>query len=147
MTELVRHAKAMALLVNPNSPQTERVVQALQQAARTRDVELHLLQADTAAEIDMAFAALGPLQVAALIEQSDPFFVARRRQFALLATHYTVPTIYKGRAFAEAGGLVSYGAHLTAVYHQVGTYVGRVLKGEKPGESPGDATDQARTGH
>ena len=95
-----------------------------------------MLKAATAAEIDTAFAALGPLQVAALIEQSDPFFVARRQQFALLAAHYTVPAIYEGRAFAEAGGLVSYGASLTAVYHQVGTYVGRVLKGEKPADLP-----------
>jgi ABC-type uncharacterized transport system substrate-binding protein len=136
MTELVPHAKSMALLVNPNSPQTERVVQALQQAAHTRGVQLHLLKAATAAEIVTAFAALSSLQVAALIEQSDPFFVSRRQQFALLAARHTVPVIFEGRAFAEAGGLVSYGASLTAVYHQVGMYVGRVLKGEKPTDLP-----------
>jgi ABC-type uncharacterized transport system substrate-binding protein len=136
ITELVPQAKTVALLVNPNSPQTERVVRGLEEAARSRRVQLRILKAATAAEIDAAFADLPSLQADALIEQSDPFFVSRRAQFALLASRRAIPAIYEGRSFAEVGGLVSYGSSLPGVYRQVATYVGRVLKGEKPGELP-----------
>jgi putative ABC transport system substrate-binding protein len=136
ITELVPQAKVIALLVNPNSPQTERVAQAMQETARMKGVQLHVLKAATKDEIGTAFAALVPLQAAALIEQSDPFFVSRREQFALLAARHAIPAIYEGRQFAEAGGLISYGSSLPSVYHQVGAYVGRVLKGEKPADLP-----------
>jgi putative tryptophan/tyrosine transport system substrate-binding protein len=136
ITELIPQAKAIALLVNPDSPQTQRVVQGMQQTAGVKGLQLHVLKASTAAEIDSAFAALGPLQVAALIEQSDPFFVSRRAQFALLAARHGIPAIYEGRQFAEASGLISYGSSLPGVYHQVGAYVGRVLKGERPADLP-----------
>src|SRR5262249_21747921 len=132
LTELIPQAKVMALLVNPNSPQTQRVMQAMQETAHLKGLQLHVLKASTAAEIDSAFAALGTLQRAALIERSVPFFVTRRAQFALLAARHAIPAIYEGRQFAEASGLISYGSSLPAVYHQVGAYVGRVLKGEKP---------------
>jgi len=136
ITELIPQARVIALLVNPNSPQTERVVRAMQEAARVKRVQLHVLKAATAGEIDSALAALVPLQAAALIEQSDPFFLSRREQFALLAARHAIPAIYEGRQFAEAGGLISYGSSLPAVYHQVGAYAGKVLKGEKPADLP-----------
>jgi len=137
ITELVPQAKAIALLVNPNSPQTERVLQAMQESARVKGVQLHVLKASTASEIDTAFATLSShLRAAALIVQSDPFFVGRRGQFALLAARYTIPTIYDLRPFVEAGGLINYGPSLPAVYHQVGAYAGRLLRGEKPVDLP-----------
>jgi putative ABC transport system substrate-binding protein len=99
-------------------------------------VQLHVLKAATAGEIDTALADVVPLRAAALIEQADPFFFSRRQQFALLAARHAIPAIYEGRQFAEPGGLISYGSSLPAVYHQVGAYAGRVLKGEKPADLP-----------
>jgi putative ABC transport system substrate-binding protein len=136
ISELVPRAKVTALLVNPLSPQTERVVKAMQQAANAKGVELQILKASTESEIDTAFSALVALHVGALIQQADPFFIARREQFALLAARYSIPTIYEGRQFAEAGGLISYGPSLANVYHQVGSYVGKILHGEKAAELP-----------
>jgi putative tryptophan/tyrosine transport system substrate-binding protein len=137
ITELVPQTKTIALLVNPNSPQTERVLQAMQDTARVKGVQLHVLKASTADQIDTAFATLSSqLRAAALIVQSDPFFIGRRGQFALLAARYIIPAIYDLRPFVEAGGLISYGPSLPAVYHQVGAYAGRVLRGEKPVDLP-----------
>ena len=57
-------------------------------------------------------------------------------QFATLAAHYRVPAIYSYRAFAEVGGLMSYGPNLPDQYRQLGIYTGRILKGQKPAELP-----------
>jgi putative tryptophan/tyrosine transport system substrate-binding protein len=136
MTELVPQIRAVALLVNPNSPQTERVVQDMAAAARTKGLQLHVLKAADANEIAVAFASLAALQVGALIQQADPFFIQRRNQLALLAARYPIPAIYEGRQFAEAGGLMSYGISIPDMYHQLGVYSGRILKGEKPSDLP-----------
>jgi ABC transporter substrate binding protein len=71
-----------------------------------------------------------------LIVASDPFFLSRRDSLVKLAEHYSVPAIYQFREFAEAGGLISYGANLSHGYRQVGVYAGRILKGEKPADLP-----------
>jgi putative tryptophan/tyrosine transport system substrate-binding protein len=136
ISELVPKAKVIALIVNPLSPQTERVVRAMQQVAAAKGVELKALKAKTESEIDTAFSELVALRADALIQQADPFFVSRREQFALLAARHSIPTIYEGRQFAQAGGLISYGPSLANVYYQVGSYVGRILKGEKAGDLP-----------
>jgi putative tryptophan/tyrosine transport system substrate-binding protein len=131
MTELVPHIKAVALLANPNSPQTERVVQALETVARAKGLQLHVLKAADENEIATGFASLAALQVGALIQQADPFFSQRRDQLALFAARYAMPAIYEGRQFAEVGGLMSYGTRIQDMYHQLGVYCGRILKGEK----------------
>ncbi|MBI1830427.1 MAG: ABC transporter substrate-binding protein [Planctomycetes bacterium] len=136
ISELVPQARVIALLVNPLSPQTERVVRAMQQVTNAKGLELQVLKAATESEIDTAFSALVALRVGALIQQADPFFVSRRDQFSLLAARYSIPTIYEGRQFAQAGGLISYGPNLFNVYHQVGAYVGKILKGAKAADLP-----------
>jgi ABC-type uncharacterized transport system substrate-binding protein len=136
ISELVPQARVVALLVNPNSPQTERVVRAMQEAARVKGVQLHILKAATESEIDTAFASLVQLQAGALVQQADPFFVGRREQLAALAARYAVPAIYEGRQFVEAGGLMSYGTSIPEMYRQVGVYTGRILKSEKPVDLP-----------
>jgi putative ABC transport system substrate-binding protein len=136
LSELVPQAKVIALLVDPNNPTTKHMMRAVQEAARVKGVQLHILEASTESEIDAAFAALVQRQAGALVVPSDPFFSTRRAQIVALAARHTVPAIYEFRSYARDGGLISYGASLTAVYRQVGIYAGKILKGAKPADLP-----------
>ena len=75
-------------------------------------------------------------QADALLVGPDPLFNSRLMQLATLAVHHRVPAIYFDRAFAEGGGLLSYGANVTDQHRQLGVYIGRILKGEKPADMP-----------
>jgi putative ABC transport system substrate-binding protein len=136
MSELVPLAKVMGLLVNPASPQTDRVIQTMQEASRAKGIQLRILKAGTESEIGSAFDSLIQQPVGALVVQADPFFVNRRQQFAALTARHAVPAIYEGRPFVVAGGLMSYGTNAVAMYRQIGVYAGRILKGEKPSDLP-----------
>jgi len=126
----------IALLVNPNSPGTERVMRDVQEAARAKGLQLPILKTATETEIDAAFASLVQLHAGALLVGADPFFINRREQLVALASRHAVPAIYDWREFVAAGGLISYGPSLTAAWHQVGIYVARILKGAKPADLP-----------
>jgi len=135
--ELVPTANVMALLVNPASPTlADSSTRALQAAARTLGLNLHVLNASTEGEFDGVFAKLIQLRAGGLVIGSDPFFTSRTEQLAALAVHHAVPAVYHWREFAVAGGLVSYGAAVTDVYRLAGNYTGRILKGDKPADLP-----------
>jgi putative ABC transport system substrate-binding protein len=136
LSELVPQAKVIALLVNPNNPDTEPMIREVQEAARTKGVQLDVLKARTESEIDAAFASLVQLEAGGLVVGTDPFFASRREQLAALAARHAVPAIYDFREFAAVGGLISYGTSLTGTYRQLGIYAGKVLKGAKPADLP-----------
>jgi putative ABC transport system substrate-binding protein len=136
LSELVPLARVIALLVNPNNPQTEGVIRDVQEAARTKGVTLPVLQAGIESEFGTAFASLVQLQAGGLVVGADAFFTSRREQLVALASRHAVPAIYPWREFAAAGGLISYGTSLTAAYRQLGIYAGKILKGAKPADLP-----------
>jgi len=136
LSELVPRARVIALLVNPNNARAERVIQEVQEAARTKGLQLHVLKTGSESEIDTAFASLVQLHADALVVASDPFLSSRRKQLVALASRHAVPSIYAWREFAASGGLISYGPSLTAAFRLVGHYAGKVLKGAKPADLP-----------
>ena len=135
LSELVPETRALADLVNPNFPGAERNINAVQEAARAKGLQVRILRAGTESEIDAAFASLAELKAHALLVGS-PTFVGRREQIVALAARYAVPTIYDWREYVAAGGLISYGTNLADMYRNVGTYVGKILKGAKPADLP-----------
>jgi putative ABC transport system substrate-binding protein len=137
LSELVPQAGVIALLVNPtNSTNTDRVIRDVQEAARTKGLQLHVLKATSESEIDTAFASLVQLHAGALVVGADPFLSGQREQLVALASRHAVPAIYAWREFAAAGGLMSYGASLTSAFRLVGIYAGKILKGAKPADLP-----------
>jgi putative tryptophan/tyrosine transport system substrate-binding protein len=134
LRELVPKAISIALLLKPSHPSAKAVSASLQAAARTLGVELDVLEASTDREIEEAYLALKPGD--GLVVATDPFFFIRRAQLVALSARHGVPTIYDSREFGEAGGLMSYGPNHVRLWQQAGTYIGRILKGEKPADLP-----------
>ena len=136
LSELVPHARVIALLVNPNISAAERIIRDMQEAARAKGVQLPILEAANESEIDAAFASLVQLQAGALVVGTDPFFFSQREQLVALAARHAVPAIYEWRENVASGGLVSYGINNIAVLRLAGTYAGKILAGVKPADLP-----------
>jgi putative ABC transport system substrate-binding protein len=133
---LVPGALRVAVLVNPTNPNAETIVRDVEAAARAMGLQIQVHKAGTIDEIDAAFAIFKREQADALFVATDPFFRARRAQLALLAAHHRTAATYAFRDYAEAGGLMSYGASLNDAFRQAGEYSGRILHGAKPTELP-----------
>jgi putative ABC transport system substrate-binding protein len=129
-------ASNIALLVNPIGPNAESDSKTMPAAARTLGLQLQVLNASTARELDIVFATLVERRAGALVIGPDAFFSNRSEQLAALALRHAVPTIYQFPEFAAAGGLMSYGSSPTDAFRLVGVYTGRILKGERPADLP-----------
>jgi putative ABC transport system substrate-binding protein len=136
LQELVPGAARVAALVNPNSPLAETLIADLQVAASAIGRKIEVLTAATNREIDTALASLTEGKAGALLVTTDTLFLSRRIQLITLTARLAVPTIYPFREDTEAGGLMSYGPDNSDQYRQAGVYTGRILKGEKPADTP-----------
>jgi putative ABC transport system substrate-binding protein len=136
LRQLVPKATTIAVLVYPNTPNTEAERKDVQAAAQAIGQQLIILDASSDRDIDTAFATFVQRGAGALLAGSSAFMVSHRERLIALAARHALPTIYHLREFATAGGLMSYGASLADAYRQAGTYAGRIIKGEKPGDLP-----------
>jgi putative ABC transport system substrate-binding protein len=135
--ELVPPPATIAWLRNPSNPGFEIEERDVDSAARELGRHLLSLDAESAREIDAAFATMVQSRAGALLIGSGALFNTRRRQLAALAARHGVPAISNIREFVVAGGLMSYGASDTDAYRRAGShYVARILKGTKPGDLP-----------
>jgi ABC-type uncharacterized transport system substrate-binding protein len=135
--ELAPSATAMALLINPSSPELAEADSKEQRAAASAlGVQLHVLQAIDDSDFDTVFAKVVELRAGGLVIGTDSLFNTRKERLAALSISHRVPTIHQYREFARAGGLMSYGTDTSDLSRQVGVYTGRILKGEKPADMP-----------
>jgi putative ABC transport system substrate-binding protein len=133
---VVPSATIIALLVNPTNPNSEMQSKNTQEAAHRLGLELHVLNASVESDFDQVVIKLRELKASGLIIAQDVYFNAQSARLAALTIHHAIPAIYPLPEFAAAGGLFSYGASRSDAWRQAGVYVGRILKGEKPGELP-----------
>jgi putative ABC transport system substrate-binding protein len=137
LRELLPKATIVAVLVNPANPAVnEQFLNALQPAARTLGLQLHVLHASTDGDFDPVFASLNQLHADALVIAPDLFLNTRSERLAALSLRHVVPAFYQYRRFAAAGGLVSYGTDDAEYYRLFGSYTGKILKGAKPADLP-----------
>jgi putative tryptophan/tyrosine transport system substrate-binding protein len=135
LKELVPGAAKIAALVNPNNPvMAEGVIQNARTAARRLGLDVIVLHASTESEIDAAFTSAVEQRTSALFAQ-DAYFASRGEQIAVLGLRHRLPTVGVPQN-VTSGILMGYGANIPDSYRQAGTYVGRILKGEKPGDLP-----------
>jgi putative ABC transport system substrate-binding protein len=131
--ELMPHAAAFGVLLDPAFPAG---IADLQLGARSLGIQLVLASARTDSDLEPAFATFSQQHVGAVLVGNSSLYPRRVEQLAALAARHALPAIYPWREFALAGGLMSYGSSLGYVWHQVGIYTGRILKGEKPANLP-----------
>jgi ABC-type uncharacterized transport system substrate-binding protein len=137
LREMVPGAVRVAVLVNQaNAAFAETTSKDMEPAARAMGLQIQFLKASTSREIDAAFVTLARQRPDALFVGNDPFFTSRRVQLANAAAHHSILATFGSREIVEAGGLMSYGVNIVDGWHQLGTYVGRILKGAKPTELP-----------
>jgi putative ABC transport system substrate-binding protein len=134
--EIVPKAEVMGVIVNPTNPFYEGVLAGLQAAARVLKIHLSVLRVTTAPEIDEAFASVSQQGAGAVVILADALFQDRRDQLVALQNRYSLPL----SEFPRSGGLMAYSANLVSVFHDLGTYTGRILKGARPEDLPVEQT-------
>src|SRR6516164_952300 len=135
--ELVSGATRVAVLVNSaNAEYAESTINEVGMAARSMGLQIQVLKASTIPDINAIFATFVSARPDALFVAHDPFFGSRRTQLVQLAARYAVPASFSSREFADAGGLMSYGANIADAWRQAGAYAGSILKGVKPANLP-----------
>ena len=136
LRELVPGVPLIGVLVNPRFPPTEQELLDLEPAAKAVNQKLFVARANDDAELDAALASFVEQRVGALLVTAAPFFDTRLARIVGLAAERRLPAIYQFREYAVAGGLISYGPNVAECYKDGGSYVGRILKGEKPADLP-----------
>jgi putative ABC transport system substrate-binding protein len=134
--ELLPALNAIALLGNPANANFQPDVPDIRIAAVALKQPLEVLTASTEKELEAAFVTMVQRRVGGLVVMPDLLFISRRERVVELAAHHRMPTIYPLRAFADIGGLMSYGSSVEDLNHQMGVYVGKILKGAKPADLP-----------
>jgi putative ABC transport system substrate-binding protein len=134
--ELLPGSRTVGLLLNPSNLNSEVDTPAIQAAADAMGQHLEVLTASTENELETAFTTMVRQRVDALVVKPDQFLISQRERLVALAAHHAIPAIYPGRVFVDLGGLLSYGGIPWDAYRQMGTYTGRILKGEKATDLP-----------
>jgi putative ABC transport system substrate-binding protein len=136
--ELVPGTSVIAVLRDPNGPEPEAELSAVEDAGRAIGRQVLIVKAASEREFAGAFATIRQSGAGALLVRGGPVFLSQRRQLVALAIRHGLPASYVTRDYADVGGLMSYGASQTDAYRRAGIYAARILKGAKPGELPID---------
>ena len=136
LRQLVPTVSRLAVLVNPAYPVSKSTVRDVTAAAPAMGFSVRVLEASTGGEIDAAFATLVREKYDALFVGGDPFYTSVRAQLVDLTARHAIPATFATREFAQAGGLMSYGAKIADAWRQVGVYAGKILKGAKTSDLP-----------
>jgi putative tryptophan/tyrosine transport system substrate-binding protein len=136
LREIVPKATTIGVLINPKNPNAEDDATEMREAGQSVGVKIEIINASSERELDEAFAKVGLLHVDALMVHIDALFNAQYKKIIALAEQYAVPTMYALHQVTQYGGLISYGTNVDDMDRQAGSYIGKILKGEKPANLP-----------
>jgi putative ABC transport system substrate-binding protein len=137
LKELLPSLGSVAVLYNPDDRNKSLEYKEVQEAAHSMELTLHAFEANSASAIDAAFVRMASDQEAqSLMILADPFMNAHLQKLADLSLKNRLPAIYGFREFADAGGLLSYGASLHWLFQRAASYVDKIFKGANPGDLP-----------
>ena len=138
LKEAVPRLSHAAVLWNSGNDSSARSAEAIRDAARTLNVGLELFDAGSGARLDWALQRIASGRFDGIIIAPDPYFNANRNRVVRFAASRRLPAVYFFRSFAEAGGLMAYGANSAESIRSAARYVDKILKGAKPAELPVD---------
>jgi putative ABC transport system substrate-binding protein len=136
LTEMIPNVRQVAVLANPRNPSHSLAMERVKASARSLGLRLHLLEARGPDEFDRAFAAMTRERVAAVFVVSEAMFILHRARLAELEAAHRLPSMHLFRENVEAGGLMSYGPSLNAIWRRGAVFVDRILKGAQVGDLP-----------
>ena len=137
LRELVPKVARIAVFINPGNPSVAATtIRDVQEAAPTIGLKTQIFNTATIGEINAAFATFERERPDALFVAGDAFLGSRAAQLVTLTARDRMPAAYAIRHLVTAGGLMSYGTDITDMFHQVGVYTGKILKGAKPADLP-----------
>jgi putative ABC transport system substrate-binding protein len=136
MRELLPKARTIGLLVHPDNPPGVADTTSAMAAARAIGLQPRRLDVRNGEEIVAALAALARERCDMVYVGPDPVFLKERSRIVAITARDALPAVYADRDIAQVGGLISYGTSRADAYRQAGTYVGRILKGDRPDELP-----------
>jgi len=134
--QLLPPSAAIAVLSDMHYDAFVRDLPDVQAVGRALGRPIFNLTVARESELDPAFAKMAEARAAGVLVSGGPFFTSQRHRIVALAARHKLAAIYDLREWADAGGLISYASSISGAYRQAGVYVGRILKGVKPGELP-----------
>ena len=142
--EVVPGASRLAILGDAGNAVSVSVVRETQVAAEALGVRLHAVSVRGPKELDGAFSTVAQGRPAILMVTPSPMFFGERRRLGELAVKHRLPTVYASAEYAEAGGLIAYGADLADGFRKAAVYLDKILKGARPGDLPIDQATKIR---
>ena len=134
--ELLPAVNTIAVLGNPSNENFQLDTPDIRAAADALKLRLEMLTASIENELETAFATMVQHRLGTLVVLPDPLLISQRKQLVELAARHMMPVIYPSRAFANLGGLMSYGSSVLDLSQRAGIYVGKILNGAKPTDLP-----------
>jgi len=136
LVEIVPGMKYIGAVRNPNNPLVTLLLRETEKAISALSLQLEVVEAAAAEEFESAFARLSTLGVKGVLLFPDPSIIEHENRIAEIAQKARLPTAFQRRENVEAGGLLSYGPHLTSLFRHAAVYVDRILKGAQPADLP-----------
>jgi putative tryptophan/tyrosine transport system substrate-binding protein len=144
LKETVSNATRVGVLFSPNAPSHRPALAGLETAGAALGISLHPTPVAIIDDFDGAFATLVRERVDAVLAVSAPPISLERARLAELSVKHKLPTMFSGREYVEAGGLMSYGADIEDLTQRAATYIDKILKGAKPADLPVEQASKYR---